>query len=481
MSENAYKSNSVNNDENNYYQILDITKNADLPIIKKAYKRMALKYHPDRNINNKDVSERQFKLVAEAYEVLSNPEKRNIYDKWGKDGLNNEGLNFNNISPFDIFTSLFEGDEIFSHGPPEILFMSNNLTNPLSKMATTHLDSTISKLETNLFSTLGSMGTMGTMGTMGRMDSMESIEMGAMGAIDAMKSISNLMGKNNPIKAAAGLNGLGVNISGGIDIDLGSPQINRGSNHRLETIITCNLSDIYFGSEKKISIEPLIYIEGRLERVHRNIKIKIPKGIRNGEKIIIANSGNQNMKGVYEDLFVICQIEPHKLFTRDGNDLQIEKAILLSEALTGYEYLLKHLNGNKYLLEYKGIIDNNSIHVVRNYGLPYRDSPNKYGDLYISYKIIFPKELSEDRCQLLKKILPIRKPLTNKNKSLTTLDVSCVDIESDDEALLANIDNQEKNNTENNFNRITEEYPFSPLSNLNPDKRNNQQPSCIQQ
>jgi len=93
-----------------YYKILGISKTATEQEIKKAYKKMALKWHPDKNLDNKKEAEQKFKEISEAYQVLSDPEKRKIYNQFGKEGLNNNGVGgdfFNNINPNDLFGSVF--------------------------------------------------------------------------------------------------------------------------------------------------------------------------------------------------------------------------------------------------------------------------------------------------------------------------------------------------------------------------------------
>ena len=92
--------------KNDYYDILGIPRNSSPDEIKKAYRQMALKYHPDRNPGNKDAEER-FKEAAEAYSVLSDPDKRSTYDRFGHEGLKGEG--FTGFSGFD--SSIFEGFE----------------------------------------------------------------------------------------------------------------------------------------------------------------------------------------------------------------------------------------------------------------------------------------------------------------------------------------------------------------------------------
>ena len=95
-----------------YYEVLGIKKNAGLADIKKAFRTLAMKYHPDRN-KSADATEK-FKEINEAYEVLSDEKKRKIYDQYGHAGLNNSGFSSENINPFDIFNQFFGGG--FSQG-----------------------------------------------------------------------------------------------------------------------------------------------------------------------------------------------------------------------------------------------------------------------------------------------------------------------------------------------------------------------------
>ncbi len=97
-------------EEFDYYEILEISRNADGNEVKKAYRKMALKYHPDRNPNDKEAEEK-FKKINEAYQILSDKEKRQIYDTYGKKGLESSGFGFSDMegSIFDIFNSVFGG------------------------------------------------------------------------------------------------------------------------------------------------------------------------------------------------------------------------------------------------------------------------------------------------------------------------------------------------------------------------------------
>ena len=103
-----------------YYKTLEVNKNASENDLKKAYRKLAVKWHPDKNPNNKEEAEKKFKEISEAYDVLKDKSKREMYDRFGKDGVNSNNMNsFNNfsssgISPDDIFKDFFGTDNVFN-------------------------------------------------------------------------------------------------------------------------------------------------------------------------------------------------------------------------------------------------------------------------------------------------------------------------------------------------------------------------------
>ena len=97
-----------NSNDTKLYDSLNLSKTCNEDEIKKAYKKLALKYHPDRNLNNKEEAEAKFKEVSSAYEILSNPKKREMYDKYGMDAIKNMN-DGPGVNPFDIFGQLFGG------------------------------------------------------------------------------------------------------------------------------------------------------------------------------------------------------------------------------------------------------------------------------------------------------------------------------------------------------------------------------------
>ena len=104
----------------NYYDVLNVNKNSTKEEIKNSYKKLAMKYHPDKNMNNKEEAEKKFKEVAEAYEVLSDDKKKYEYD-------NGRNIVLNNQNPFDIFSHMFNDRNIFNNN--EFNININNFSN----------------------------------------------------------------------------------------------------------------------------------------------------------------------------------------------------------------------------------------------------------------------------------------------------------------------------------------------------------------
>jgi DnaJ family protein B protein 6 len=98
-----------------YYQILGISKNSSPPDIKKAYRKLAIKWHPDKNPDNKEIAEEKFKVIAEAYEILSDPSKRKTYDQYGLDTHNHQSSNPNFNTSFNFSNTFTDPFKVFSH------------------------------------------------------------------------------------------------------------------------------------------------------------------------------------------------------------------------------------------------------------------------------------------------------------------------------------------------------------------------------
>ena len=203
------------------------------------------------------------------------------------------------------------------------------------------------------------------------------------------------------------------------------------------------LEDVYNGSLKNITYRRLINDNGKLSKIEANKTINIPIGVQQDEIFELENLGNESIEGMKGDLIVKVKINEHKLYKRENNDLYFDKELLLSEALCGFKFILKCLNGKKKLIHYTqdSVVGENTIHLIKNEGLPFKEDNNKKGDLYITYRIKYPNNLDSQRKLLLKRILPIRTNLSKSVDGLEKLNVKILN--NHDEKINCDISNYE--------------------------------------
>lgn len=345
--------------ETKYYDVLGLDSNASESDIKKAYKKMALLYHPDKN-QSPDASDK-FKQIGEAYEILSNPEKRKQYDTYGESGLDHNEMGG---SPFDIFKHFFGSDNNqffnFSHGKQkrrgndtthtidislEDLYNGKNLKLSLNKQKICDIcDGTGCKNKTNSkCSTCGGSGVQMVIRQIGPM-------------IQQMQTSCNMC------------KGKGIYIENKNKCD------------------KCNGNRIF--SSKEI------------------INTTINRGMKNNDKIVLNGEGDQHPDiDIPGNVILILKQKKHLLFTRDGNDLIMQKTISLKEALCGIKFNVTHLDNRILLVKTKpySIINNKDIYVIPNEGMIYG---NNHGNLLVQFNISLPSSLGDDTIDVLKEILP---------------------------------------------------------------------------
>ena len=293
------------------YSILNVSKSSNDNEIKKAYKKLAFQYHPDKN-KSKD-AEIKFREISEAYEILTNPDKRRMYDNFGYDSISGD---LPPINPMDLFQSLFNVD--FT-GLGET--MNSNIF---------------------VFSDLSSM---------------------------PFGPLQNKMTYN----------------------------------------LECSLEDLYHGTQKEFQIQHMTQKGPKSTKYIINVK----KGSKTGDNIVVKEGGNYISElGIIEDLVIqIIEID-HPKYKRKNNDLYIEEKITLSEALTGVELYIDHLDG-PLSVKISEIVKPNQMFQVFNKGMPIKHdeksltdgNKDDFGNLIIDLIIIFPESLSDKQMGYLKKIL----------------------------------------------------------------------------
>lgn len=355
-----------------YYDILNIDRNSTEDEIKKAYKRMALKYHPDRNTDID--AEDKFKEISIAYQILSDVDKKKKYDLYGDTNI--EDIFQNNTMHFDIFNNLF-GD--------------------LSKSFGTMFENTKNKdriIDLNI--------------------PLEILYQGHRKHIKFKKrdKCAHCLGTGAQDKRAI----YQCNKCFGMGHITTTQQMLPGMIQQIRN--KCNLC----GGNGKL-IDPTQICKmcqgNKIIEIFQTSEIHIQAGMDNNDTIRIDNGGDiENINQIPGDLIFKINAIKHPEYNRYGPHLHIIYKITLLEALTKTTIHLNHPNNTKFKIEIMDMVINpETVLEIKNLGMPYLDKPDNYGNLYISFNIIFPKNLSDKRQYYLQKILPIPKE-ENENTTI---------------------------------------------------------------
>ncbi|PON44450.1 Terminal organelle assembly protein [Parasponia andersonii] len=346
-----------------YYKILQVDKNAKDDDLKKAYRKLAMKWHPDKNPNNKKEAEAKFKQISEAYEVLSDPQKRAVYDQYGEEGLKGQMPTPDAGGP--------GGASFFStgDGPTTFRFNPRNANDIFAEF----------------FGFSGPFGGLGGMGGGGGGSGMRG-----------SRFSSGIFGDN--IYGSFGEGGGG----GGGAMNYGAPR----KAPPIENRLPCSLEELYKGTTKKMKISrEIVDASGKTRQVEEILTIEVKPGWKKGTKITFPEKGNEQPNIVPADLVFVIEEKPHSLFTRDGNDLVVTLKISLAEALTGYTVHLTTLDGRNLTIPINNVIHPTYEEVVPTEGMPIPKEPTKKGNLRIKFNIKFPARLTAEQKAGIKKLL----------------------------------------------------------------------------
>lgn len=346
-----------------YYEILGIPRDATEQEIKKAYRQMALKYHPDRNPNNKEAEEK-FKEATEAYSVLIDKEKRAMYDRYGHAGVSSgwqDGFTYTHFDSdiFEDFADIlgsFFGDDFFGtsrrsrrkrYGPIRGSDLQYSLT--------INLEEAVFGSET-------------------------TIKIPKYDKCDRCNGSGKTRESRNVICASCNGTGQIRYNQGFLTIARTCPYCNGMGQMLQNPCSDCNGT-------------------GRRE-VSKTIKVKVPPGIEDGTRLRIKGEGEAGMYGGEPgDLYVLINIREHPIFKRHGNDLYIEQEISILQALLGDIITIKTLYGEEKVRIEEGTQPDTLI-TLKEKGVPILNS-NRKGDLHIKLKIKIPSQLSNKEKELL--------------------------------------------------------------------------------
>lgn len=377
-----------------YYAVLGVSKDADEEAIKKAYKKMALKWHPDRNVGKTEEASKKFKEISEAFEVLSDKNKRTVYDQFGEEGLKGgapppggqgfaggfpSGGSFGGF-PGGARTFTFTsggggGGGGFRPGDPNAIFEQ--------------------------FFGGGGFGGMGGMGGMGASFGDDDDDMSGGGGGGAR--FTNIFGM------PGGFGGMGSRkrpshhhapTPGTPNGSSGPSEVNRP--------LKVSLEDLYTGTTKKLKVGRKLLSGGLEEKI---LEVEVQPGWKAGTKIRFPNAGNEQPNGEAQDVVFIIEEKPHPRFTRDANDLIANVDIPLVDALTasgGGSRTIDALDGRKVRIPLpSGIVKPGSESRVSGEGMPIRKAgtASSRGDLIVKWNVVFPDRLTQSQKDGLKKLL----------------------------------------------------------------------------
>jgi molecular chaperone DnaJ len=349
-----------------YYEILGVSKNASKDEIKKAYRKQALKFHPDKNPGDKGAEEK-FKEAAEAYEVLSNDDKKVRYDRYGHDGVRNSSNGFGGggMTVEDIFSSFGDifGDAFGGFGGFGSTRQSRRVNKGSNLRVKVKLNlneissGTEKKIKVNKYTTCDACD-----GT---------------GAADS-KSYSNCSTCH------------------------GSGQVTRITNTLLGQMQATSVCPSCGGEGKIITKKcQTCYGEGIVEK-EEIIKINIPAGVAKGMQMTVGGKGNAPRRGgVNGDLLVVIDEEIHEELMREGNDLIYNLFISIPDAITGTQVEVPTVDSNVKIKIEPGTQPGRILR-LRGKGLP---EVNGYGrgDLLVNVNVWIPKSLSKEDMKIIEK------------------------------------------------------------------------------
>jgi DnaJ-class molecular chaperone len=328
------------------YDLLDVKPDASQTEIKQAYQRMARKLHPDKNRDDPDATSK-FQALNEAYDILKDEEKREVYDRYGPDGLKE-------MSSADVFSHLF---------------------NTQGRRRTRDI---VEELSVTL----------------------EEFYNGAVKNISVERR-----------QACRTCNGTGARPGAVGKIcpqcdGQGRVIIQMGFVQGISECPACNGAKTIF--DKADACETC---HGEMLCVdRREFEVHVERGSENGDKVVFQGASNEVPGADPGDVVVVLKQEPHSVFERRHNDLLFNQKITLYEALYGTKFVIHHLDGRKLIVSTsKGeVVNPDSVKIIQHEGMPQRGNPFERGTLYVRFAVEFPEfaKLTPALGKALKEVMP---------------------------------------------------------------------------
>ncbi len=360
-----------------YYEVLGVEKGASIDEIKKAYRKLAIKYHPDRNPGDKE-AEGKFREATEAYDVLSDDKRRPLYDQYGFAGVDEQmggGAQYSHAYQdfSDLFGSMGGGfgdifDNFFGGGSRS----SSRKKGGPTAGASLRYDLRLTFKE----------AVYGTKTEIRYKHTESCTECKGSGCAPGSSK-----------KTCTTCNGVGqVRRSAGFFAVQQPCQDCRGTGMKVEK--PCKVC----GGN------------GSVEKVTQ-MTLKIPCGVDNGKRITIPHQGDAGENGGPSgDLMVVIHVEPHQYFERDGQDLYCALPISFTQAILGAEISFQSLDGKSISFAVPQGTVSGKLLKIRGKGVPYTANADHAGDLYVKIVVQTPSKISQKEKELLQQYRDLEKP-----------------------------------------------------------------------
>lgn len=340
-----------------YYEVLQVERTADSATVKKAYRQLALKYHPDRNPDDPEAMVR-FREAAEAYEVLSDPEKRRIYDVHGHQGLSSSGFSSRGFSGvhdiFSAFSDVFEG--LFGFG-------GHSQNSRRGRDLLYEMEITLEEAATG---------------------KQANFTVPQQAACEACNGQGQKDGQQPPICPTCKGHGQVIRSQGFFQLATTCPD--------------CK------GQGRKVSDPcPECQGQGRVQR-NKDLSLQIPPGIASGQRLRLTGEGQSGAPGQTPgDLLLQVKVSPHRLFQRQGNDLYCHKEVSMTQAALGRKVMVETLlDGPQEMILPPGI-QSGDVLTMPDQGMPNLKNGQK-GRLHVQVVVNTPRDLSAEQVELLEKL-----------------------------------------------------------------------------
>jgi len=352
------------------YDLLGVTPTSTQAEIKKSYRKLALKYHPDKNPGSED----KFKEISYAFEVLSDETKKRIYDQGGMEALKEGGGGGGGHNPMDIF-DMFFGGGMRGHRGHEGPRRGRDMVHPLKV-------------------------------------SLEELYNGATRQLALNKNVicskcNGKGGKDGAVQTCNGCHGNGVKVI--------VRQLQPGMIQQMQTVCPdCHgKGDIIREKDRCRQC-----MGKKVVRERKILEVHITKGMKDGQKITFSGEGDQDPEIEPGDIVIVLDEKEHPVYKRNGSDLAIEMNVKLVEALCGFEKLVTTLDNRTLIVQsfIGDIIKPRDVKCIMGEGMPLLRDPYSKGKLIVQFNVEFPEkgDISAGVLQQIESLLPAREPIEKK-------------------------------------------------------------------